>query len=118
MRSVKIEYHEIQKENFLVPKVFSCIEKGTFALNNENDTSKLFNISNNIERAYLNGFENTQAHFIAQVDHNVFSEITLGKTLAKTKQVCMGYFEDAFCMELLNIANKKTMKLDFWFLIA
>lgn len=118
MQSVKTEYHEIRKENFLVPTFFSCIEKGTFALKNENDIDNLLNSSENIEKEYLNGFENTQAHFIAQVDCNLFSEITIGKALAKTKEICMGYLGNEFCEELLNLADKETMKLDFWYLIG
>lgn len=118
MKSVKIEYHEIQKENFLIPTDFSCIEKGTFSLKNRDNSKKLFKISESIENEYLNVFENTRAHFIGKVAENLYSEVTFGMTLAKTKQICMGYFDVAICMELLNIADKDTMKMDFWYLTA
>lgn len=116
--SVKVEYHEIKKENFLVPSDFSCIEKGTFSLNSTDDVGKLQQISEDIETQYLNQFENTKAHFIGQIDSNLFSEITIGKTLAKTKHICFGYFDNPYCLELLNRANKQSMELDFWYLIA
>lgn len=62
--------------------------------------------------------ENTQAHFIGALVENKFSEVTFGKTLAKTKQICFGYFENLYGLELLNLADKESMELDFWYLIA
>ena len=118
MSSVKVEYHEIKKEHFLIPSDFSCIEKGTFSLNTTDDVRKLQSISKDIETRYLNQFENTKAHFIGQIDSNLFSEITIGKTLAKTKQICFGYFDNPYGLELLNRADKESMELDFWYLIA
>jgi len=52
------------------------------------------------------------------LDENKFSEITCGKTLAKTKQICFGYFDNPYGLELLSLADKDSMELDFWFLIA
>ncbi|AJW65123.1 hypothetical protein VO54_03697 [Elizabethkingia miricola] len=75
-------------------------------------------ISGNIENKYLNTFKNTQAHFIGKIEDNLYSEVTIGKTLAETKRICMGYFDNSFCLELLNIADPGTMELDFWYLIA
>ncbi len=118
MKTVKIEYHKIQKDNFQIPTDFSCIEKGTFSLNEINDSSKLLSVSGKIESEYLNIFENTQAYFIGTLGENKFSEITFGKILAKTKQICFGYFDNPYGLELLNLANKDSMELDFWFLIA
>lgn len=118
MKTVKIEYHEIQKDNFQIPKDFSCIEKGTFSLNDSNDSDQLLSVSEHIENEYLNTFENTQAHFIGILDENQFSEVTFGKTLAKTKQICFGYFDNHFGLELLNLTDKESMKLDFWYVIA
>lgn len=118
LQSVIIEYHEIQKENFKIPTNFSCIEKGMFSLKNIIESNKLPLISENIENKYLNNFENTQAHFIGTIGQNKFSEITFGKTLAKTKQICFGYVENSFCLELLDLADKEMMELDFWYLIA
>ncbi len=118
MSSVKIEYHDIKKENFVFPSDFSCIEKGTFSLNDSKDAEKLPCISEDIENEYLSKFDNTKAHFIGQVEPHLFSEITIGKTLALTKQVCTGYFDDPFCIKLLDILNKETMNLDFWYVIA
>lgn len=118
MQSVKIEYHEIQKEGFSVPTDFSCIEKGTFSLKDVNNSAEICRISENIENEYLNTFENTQAHFIGEIEDNLYSEVIFGKTLAMTKQICMGYLGNTFCLELLDIADKDTMKLDFWYLIA
>lgn len=117
-QSIKIEYHVIEKENFQVPEGFSCVEKGTFALKEASDADKIPGISEKIEKEYLDTFENTQAHFIGRTGTDLFSEVTIGKTLAKTKQICLGYFENDSCMELLNKADKDTLKLDFWYLIA
>ncbi len=117
-RTVKIEYHDIQKDNFEIPTHFSCIEKGTFSLNDINNSDKLLSVSENIENEYLSAFENTQAHFIGKLVENKFSEVTFGKTLAKTKQICFGYFENLYGLELLNLADKENMELNFWYLIA
>ncbi|MGU9937870.1 hypothetical protein ACTS9D_02390 [Empedobacter brevis] len=117
-QSVHIEYHEIQQDNFKVPEGFSCIEKGTFTLVKEEDADSLLHISENIEKEYLNKFHNTKAHFTGRVGDKLFSEITIGQTLAQTKQICMGYFDNPFCMELLNKADKETMNLDFWYVMA
>lgn len=118
IKTVRIEYHEIQKDTFQIPTDFSCVEKGTFSLNDSNDSKKLLSVSGNIESKYLNTFENTQAHFIGTLNENKFSEITFGKTLAKTKQICFGYFDNSYGLELLNLADKESMELDFWYLIA
>lgn len=118
MRTVKIEYHEIQKDNFGIPTDFSCIEKGTFSLNDINDSDRLLSVSRNIENEYLSAFENIQAHCIGALGENKFSEVTFGRTLAKTKQICFGYFENPHGLKLLNLADKESMELDFWYLIA
>ncbi|MGV4413747.1 hypothetical protein [Chryseobacterium sp. T1] len=117
-KTVKIEYHEIQKDNFQIPKEFSCIEKGTFSLNDIKDSDQLLSVSEKIENEYLDTFENTQAHFIGILNENQFSEVTFGKTLAKTKQICFGYFDNPYGLELLNLADKESMELDFWYLIG
>lgn len=117
-KTVKIEYHEIQKDNFQIPKEFSCIEKGTFSLNDIKDSDQLLSVSEKIENEYLDTFENTQAHFIGILNENQFSEMTFGKTLAKTKQICFGYFDNPYGLELLNLADKESMELDFWYLIG
>lgn len=117
-KTVKIEYHEIQKDNFQIPSVFSCIEKGTFSLNDIKDSDQLLSVSEKIENEYLDTFENTQAHFIGILNGNQFSEVTFGKTLAKTKQICFGYFDNPYGLELLNLADKESMELDFWYLIG
>ncbi|MDR2205866.1 MAG: hypothetical protein LBE36_06905 [Flavobacteriaceae bacterium] len=118
MQTVKIEYHEIQKENFQVPTNFSCVEKGIFSLKEVNNFDKLLQISDTIEKEYLNTFENTKAHFIGTINTNRYSEITFGETLGKTKQICMGYFENTFCKKLLEISDETSMELDFWYVIA
>ncbi|WBX71178.1 hypothetical protein [Tenacibaculum retecalamus] len=116
--SVKITIHQIEKENFRVPTHFSCIEHGTFSLKDNNDYKNLINVSNTIEKEYLNKLENTKAHFIGTVSDNLYSEITFGETLGKTKEACFGYMENNFCKPLLEMADETSMKLDFWYLIA
>lgn len=117
-KSVQVEYHEIQKESFQVPDVFSCVERGIFSIRVDHHVYDLLQISQNIEEQYLNMFDNTQAHFIGKINANTFSEITLGKTLDATKNTCMGYLDDPSCQELLAIADQDSMELDFWYLIA
>ncbi|WP_293929353.1 hypothetical protein [Sphingobacterium sp. UBA6320] len=117
-KSVQVEYHEIQKESFQVPDVFSCVERGIFSIRVDYHVYDLLQISQNIEEQYLNMFDNTQAHFIGKINANTFSEITLGKTLGATKNTCMGYLDDTSCQELLAIADQDSMELDFWYLIA
>ncbi len=115
-QSIKMTFHKILKDDFLVPNHFSCVECGTFELKKDHD--KLLMISENIEKEYLNTFQNTKAHFIGSVNENKFSEITIGETLGKTKEICYGYFNNQFCNSLLEIADETTMELDFWYLIA
>lgn len=117
-KSVQVEYHEIQKESFQVPAVFSCVERGIFSIRVDHHVYDLLQISQNIEEQYLNMFDNTQAHFIGRINANTFSEITLVKTLGATKKTCMGYLDDPSCQELLAIADQDSMELDFWYLIA
>lgn len=117
-QSIKMTFHKILKDDFVVPNHFSCVECGTFKLKNENENHKLLTISESIEKEYLNTFENTKAHFMGSVKENRFSEITIGETLGKTKEICFGYFNNQFCKPLLEMADETTMELDFWYLIA
>ena len=116
--SVKVTIHQIEKENFMIPEHFSCVEHGTFSLKEKNEFESLIKTSNTIEKEYLNKLDNTKAHFIGTVSENLYSEITFGETLGKTKETCFGYMENAFCKPLLEMADETTMKLDFWYLIA
>ena len=116
--SVKITIHQIEKENFVIPENFSCVEHGTFSLKEKNEFKDLIKTSNTIEQEYLNKLENTKAHFIGTISENVYSEITFGETLGKTKEACFAYMENVFCKPLLEMADETTMKLDFWYLIA
>ena len=117
-QNIEMVFHKILKDNFEVPNDFSCIECGTFTLKNKNEKHKLLTLSDGIEKEYLSTFENTKAHFIGSVKENRFSEITIGKTLGKTKEICFGYTSNQFCKPLLEMADETTMKLDFWYLIA
>jgi hypothetical protein len=117
-QSIRMAFHEILKDDFLVPNHFSCFECGTFELKNKNENLKLLTVSESIEKKYLYTFENTRAHFIGSVKENRFSEITIGETLGKTKEICFGYFNNQFCKPLLEMADETTMDLDFWYLIA
>lgn len=116
--SVDMIFHKIEKEIFMIPEYFSCVEHGTFSLKNKNRFDDLVKISNTIEKEYLNKMENTKAHFIGTVSENLYSEVTFGETLGKTKEACFGYMENVFCKPLLEMADETTMKLDFWYLIA
>ena len=78
----------------------------------------LLNISENVEKSYLNNFENTLAHFIGTIGENIYSEVTLGKTHGQTKEICMGYTESPVCRPLLEMADEKSMDLDFWYVVA
>ena len=117
-QSIKMEFHKISKDDFKVPTHFSCIECGTFTLKNKNESQKLLTVSENIEKEYLNTFENTKAHFIGSLNENRYSEVTIGETLGKTKEICFGYMRSQFCKPLLEMADETTMELDFWYLIS
>lgn len=116
--SVKMNFNQIMEDGFQVPEHFSCVEVGTFELNSGEEVDNLLKVSSSIENQYLNQFANTKAHFIGQLPNNVYSEITLGNTLGKTKEVCMGYLNNAHCKPLLEMCNSETMHLDFWYVIA
>jgi len=117
-KSIKMDFHKIEKDNFEIPDHFSCIECGTFSLKNKDDFQKLISVSNIIEKEYLNKKENTKAHFIGTISENLYSEITFGETLGKTKKICFGYPENSFCQPMLEMADETSMKLDFWYLIS
>ncbi len=119
MESVKMEFHEIFKNDFSVPQNFACVKCGTFFLKEENTSINSFiNASNDTEKYYLNTFDNHLGHFVGNVENKKFSEITIGKTYAKTKQECFGYAENPHAKILLDLANLETLEVDFWYLVA
>lgn len=118
MSTVKLTYHEILKSNFVIPQGFSCIEHGTFYLKNGESTENLLHLSSQLEKGYLDKFENSLAHFIGKVEDNKFSEVSIGKTYASTKKNCYGYFDDEYGAAFLDLAQMETVDLDFWYLIA
>jgi uncharacterized protein YifE (UPF0438 family) len=118
MDTVKMELHEILKDDFKVPEGFACIECGTFTLKEESSIASFMKVSGDIEKYYLNAFDNNLEHFVGKVKGKKVSEVAIGKTYAKTKQVCYGYFENQYGQALLNLANIETVELDFWYLIA
>ena len=119
-KTVKIYHHEILKENFQVPENFACFEHGTFAPKEEIDfiENDLIAVSDQIEKQYLNTFENSLGHFVGKINNERYSEIVFGKTLGKTREICYGYFGIEPGMKMLNMFNSKTMNLDFWYLLA
>ena len=117
-KSIKMNFNKIEKNNFKIPDQFSCIEYGTFSLKNKDDFQKLISVSEIIEKEYLNKEENTKAHFIGSISENLYSEVTFGKTLGKTKEICFGYMENSSCQPMLAMADETSMQLDFWYLIA
>ncbi len=116
--SVVMNFNQIQKDNFQIPEHFTCVEFGTFSLQSPMPVQELISISNEIEDQYLNATENTQGHFIGVLSETLYSEVTFGKTLAKTKEICQGYVDNTYCNALLNAADSESMKLDFWILVA
>ncbi len=117
-KSVRMNFHQIQKSDFEIPTHFTCIECGTFKLQTPLPLNHILKLSDTIEQQYLNKTENTQGHFIGTISDEVYSEITFGKTFAKTKEICLGYVGNPYCQPLLNIADPKSMDLDFWYLIG
>lgn len=116
--SVQMNFNHILKEDFIVPQHFSCVEYGRFELNSGENKMNLLKASQTIEDHYLNKNKNTQGHFIGCLSDEVYTEVTFGETLGKTKEVCLGYTENEYCKALLNMANPESMHLDFWYLIA
>lgn len=115
---IKMNFHHIGKENFELPDHFSCVEWGTFRLKDGYNYNDLRKAAENTEQHYLNSFSNTLAHFTGSGGDNIFSEVTLGQTLGQTKKICMGYLENPVCQTFLNMADEKTMDLDFWYVVA
>jgi hypothetical protein len=118
MDTVKMEFHEILKDDFKLPVGFACIEHGTFTLKEESTFESLLKVSSDLEKNYLGTFDNSLEHFIGRVKDKKVSEVALGKTYAKTKQICYGYYENKYGQSLLDLAHLATVDLDFWYLIA
>lgn len=118
MDTVKMNFHEILKNNFKIPEGFSCIEHGTFTLKEESTVDSLIKVSDDLEKHYLSAFDNNLEHCVGRVKDKKVSEIAIGKTYAKTKQECYGYYENQYGQSLLNLADLTTVELDFWYLIA
>jgi len=120
LQTVKVRYHEILDKNFQVPTDFTCFEHGTFSPNSDMvfSESKLLSVSKQIEEDYLNTYENSLGHFIGKVDDKTYSEITFGKTLGKTREVCYGYLNIAAGEKMMAMLDPQTTDLDFWYLIA
>jgi uncharacterized protein YifE (UPF0438 family) len=118
METVKMEYHEILKDDFKIPIGFSCVEHGTFTLKDEATIDSLVKVSSDLEKYYLSTFDNSLEHFVGRVKDKKVSEVAIGKTYAKTKQICYGYYENKYGQSLLNLADVATFDLDFWYLIA
>jgi hypothetical protein len=119
-QTVKVHYHKILKDNFQVPDNFSCFEYGTFS---PKDHSHIFEenlllVSAQIESTYLDTFENTLSHFMGKIDDETYSEITFGRTLGETKQICYGYYNIESGMKMMSMCDPETMDLEFWYLIA
>lgn len=118
MTTVKMFLHEILKDDFIIPEGFSCIEHGTFMLKETSSFDDLVIASKRLESGYLNTFKNHLGHFVGKVSDKKGSEIAIGKTYAKTKQECYGYFDNYFGQEFLSLADIDTADLDFWYVIA
>ncbi|MBW3466629.1 hypothetical protein [Arthrospiribacter ruber] len=118
MQTVKMIFHEILKDNFQVPQGFSCVEHGTFSLKPDSTFEALKKASNELETNYLNTFDNSLEHFVGKVKNKVVSEIAFGKTYAKTKEICYGYYNTPFGKALLNLADTETFDLDFYYVVA
>ncbi len=116
--TVKVEIHNILKDSFIVPEGFACIEHGTFTLKQDATIESLINVSNKLEKHYLNSFDNSLSHFVGHVKDKKVSEIAIGKTYAKTKQICYGYYDNQYGQSLLELADLESLNLDFWYLIA
>ena len=118
--TVKCHYHHILKDNFHVPENFSCFEHGTFSPKQHSDFSEanLLAVAEQIEQSHLNTFENTLAHFIGEVDDETYSEITFGKTLGATKEICYDYLTIESGIKMMDMCDPDTMDLSFWYLIA
>lgn len=113
-----MKIHKIEKENFVIPESFACIEHGTFQLKEAVTLKDLKSKSETLERDYLEHFSNSKAHYVGSLGDIVFSEIAFGETLGKTKQICYGYLENKVGLEFLGLLDEKTMELDFYSVLA
>lgn len=119
-QSVKVYYHHILTVNVMIPKTFGCIEHGCFTMKNEKAFSEktLLEISEVVEADYLSSFTEHSGHFIGKIDNEVYSEISFGDTLGKTREICFGYENNPVCQQLLNHFKLETVNLDFWIVVA
>ncbi len=116
-KTVEIHYLDIEKETYIVPEHFSCIEFGTFTLKKGN-LQQLLSVSDTIEKNYLSQFPNTQMHFIGSLTEDRFAEVTFGSTLEATQQICFGYLSDPNGMLLMEMIDETRMALDFWSIVS
>ena len=116
-KTVTVNYMDIEKAAVRLPDTISCIEFGTFALKS-GDRETLLKISDTIETEYLNSFENTQLHFIGSLPNDHYAEVTFGKDLQKTQEICGGYLIHDSCTPLMEMIDETKMTLDFWTVIA
>lgn len=116
--SVKMNIHSIEKNDFEIPKHFSCVEHGTFLLKSTSSLENLKANSDKLESLYLNDFTNSKGHFIGSLENNIFSEVAFGETLGKTKQICYGYLNNDIGLKFLSLLDDTSMNLDFYYVLA
>ncbi|MDR2148902.1 MAG: hypothetical protein LBE91_20875 [Tannerella sp.] len=115
--SAKMQFHEILKTDFSVPEGFAGMECGTFSLKDSSGMDMFIKASEEMEKYYLEALDNNLGHFIGRMEDKI-SEISIGKTYAKTKQECYGYYENQYGQSFLDLADLSAAELDFWYLIA
>jgi len=118
--TVKMHHHTIMKNNFVIPEFFSCFEHGTFAVKKDIGFTeeKLLSISTNLEKQYLDAFDNTLGHFIGKLDDGKYSELVFGKAFGRTREICFDYLGVDEGRQLIDLCEPQSSKLDFWYLIA
>ena len=118
--TVKMHFHTIMKDEFVIPEHFSCFEHGTFVIKQDIGFTedKMLTISAALEKEYLERFDNCLGHFMGKSDNGTYAEITFGKTFGKTREICYGYFDIDAGIELMNLYRPESTALDFWYLIA
>lgn len=116
--TVSMNIHTIENDSFQIPTSFACVEHGTFKLNANVTLNDLKVKSHKLEEEYLNHFTNSKAHYIGSLNNSLFSEVTFGESLGKTKQICFGYLQNKIGLEFLELLDDKTMQLDFYSVLA
>ncbi len=118
--TIRLNQVHIMDENFEIPSSFGAIEIGFMKTDAQKKftTSDVTKASAALEDDYLLKQESSLAHFIGQTDENAFVDVTFGKSLGSVRKTCFGFYENPTALNFLNLFEKSSFELDFWYPLA